>query len=79
MDAILNAASQETLVQYGLMAIFGALCIGIAVVPLDISMAMRVGSVGTLFGVTVGLWVSHLIGVLAASAATQSPADTAHP
>ncbi|WP_327052872.1 hypothetical protein [Halomicrococcus gelatinilyticus] len=53
---------QVTRVQYGLMFIFGTLCIVAAVAPLEES--IRITTVGTLFGFTAGLWVSHLVQVL---------------
>jgi len=54
--------NRETRVQYALMFIFGALCIGVAFAPLEES--IRITAVGTLFGFTAGLWVSHLVQVL---------------
>ena len=54
--------NQVTRVQYGLMFIFGALCIVAAFAPLEES--IRITTVGTLFGFTAGLWVSHLVQVL---------------
>jgi len=44
------------------MIVFGSLCILAAFAPFqDI---IRITTVGTLFGFTAGLWVSHLIQVL---------------
>jgi Flp pilus assembly pilin Flp len=58
----IRRASLDTRVQYGLMAVFGALCIVAAFSPLQDP--VRITTVGTLFGFTAGLWVSHLVQVL---------------
>jgi hypothetical protein len=44
------------------MFLFGTLCIAAAFAPIEES--LRVTAVGTLFGFTAGLWVSHLVQVL---------------
>jgi hypothetical protein len=44
------------------MLLFGTLCILTAVAPLG--EAIRITAVGTLFGFTAGIWVSHLVQVL---------------
>lgn len=54
--------NRETRVQYALMFIFGILCIVAAFSPLEET--IRVTIVGTLFGFTAGLWVSHLVQIL---------------
>lgn len=54
--------NRATRVQYGLMLIFGTLCIITAFAPLE--EPIRITTVGTLFGFTAGLWVSHLVQVL---------------
>jgi hypothetical protein len=58
----LRRANRGTRVQYVLMAIFGGLCIVAAFAPFR--NIIRITMVGTLFGFTAGLWVSHLIQVL---------------
>ncbi len=58
----IKRANRETRVQYGLMAVFGALCIAVAVSPLNDPIRMTV--VATLFGFTAGLWVAHLVQIL---------------
>jgi len=58
----LKRIDRQTRVQYGLMVIFGGLCLVAALAPLDD--LTRTAAVGTTFGFTAGLWVSHLIGVL---------------
>lgn len=63
----------DTRIQYGLMLIFGGLCILAAFAPLDEQ--IRITTVGTLFGFTAGLWVSHLTQVLR-RAALASKADS---
>jgi len=63
--------TQQTRIQYGLMLVFGALCILVAVAPL--ADPLRITAVGTLFGFTAGIWVSHLVQVLGrAASATQT-------
>lgn len=52
-----------TRIQYALMLLFGGLCLAAAVSPLD---ELTKTTLATLFfGLTAGLWLSHLIGVLA--------------
>lgn len=58
----IRAANTDTRVQYALMLIFGSLCIAVALTPLEAT--LRITAVGTLFGFTAGLWVSHLVQVL---------------
>jgi Flp pilus assembly pilin Flp len=58
----IRRANRETRVQYALMLVFGTLCIVAAFAPLEES--IRITTVGTLFGFTAGLWVSHLVQVL---------------
>ncbi len=53
------------------MLIFGALCIAAAFAPLE--EAVRITTVGTLFGFTAGLWVAHLVQVLQRVADTKQP------
>ena len=52
----------QTRVQYGMMLIFGSLCLIAAAAPLDL--LIKVAMVSTLFGLTAGLWIAHLIGVI---------------
>lgn len=49
----------QTRVQYGMMIIFGALCLIAAAAPLEL--IIKVTAVSTLFGLTAGLWISHLV------------------
>lgn len=49
----------ETRLQYGLMFIFGTLCLLAAVAPLDT--LVKAVTVSALFGFTGGIWISHLI------------------
>jgi hypothetical protein len=58
----IRRANRDTRVQYALMLIFGTLCIVTAFAPLEDP--VRITTVGTLFGFTAGLWVSHLVQVL---------------
>jgi hypothetical protein len=52
----------DTRIQYGMMFLFGALCLVAAVAPLDLLTKAVVVSV--LFGFTAGLWVSHLVQIV---------------
>ena len=58
----IRRVNSVTRVQYGLMLIFGTLCIVAALAPLEET--IRITTVGTLYGFTAGLWVSHLVQVL---------------
>lgn len=58
----LGKIDMDTRVQYALMILFGGLCLLAAVAPL--AELTQVALVGTLFGFTAGLWVSHLVGVV---------------
>ena len=58
----IRRANRDTRVQYALMFLFGALCILTAFAPLEET--IKLTTVGTLFGFTAGLWVSHLVQVL---------------
>lgn len=49
----------QTRVQYGMMIIFGTLCLVAAAAPLEL--IIKVTAVSTLFGLTAGLWISHLV------------------
>lgn len=49
----------QTRVQYGMMIIFGALCLIAAAAPLEL--IIKITAVSTLFGLTAGLWISHLV------------------
>lgn len=77
MFAEIRRANLETRAQYGLMAVFGALCIIAAFSPLQDP--VRITTVGTLFGFTAGLWVSHLVQVLqrAVEASRENAENTA--
>lgn len=52
----------ETRVQYGLMFLFGALCLVAAAAPLDL--LIKVAVVSTLFGLTAGIWIAHLVQIV---------------
>ena len=58
----IRRANSDTRVQYVLMFIFGGLCILAAFSPFVYT--LRMTTVGTLFGFTAGIWVSHLVQVL---------------
>jgi len=62
MISEIRRANSDTRVQYVLMVIFGGLCILAAFSPFEYT--LRMTTVGTLFGFTAGIWVSHLVQVL---------------
>jgi hypothetical protein len=51
-----------TRVQYGLMILFGLLCIVTALGPVQTEIKEVI--VPVTFGITSGLWISHLVGVI---------------
>ncbi|WP_324758114.1 hypothetical protein [Haloarcula montana] len=61
----------DTRIQYGLMALFGALCLVAAVAPL--ATLVKAVTVAALFGLTAGIWISHLVQTIqkAADATTE--------
>lgn len=65
----IRRVSRITRIQYGLMLVFGTLCIVVAFAP--IQEPIRITAVGTLFGFTAGIWVSHLVQVLHRAADTR--------
>ena len=77
----IRRANSDTRVQYVLMVIFGGLCILAAFAPPSVfGYQLKITTVGTLFGFTAGIWVSHLVQVLrraiaANNAASQLQAD----
>jgi Flp pilus assembly pilin Flp len=62
----IRRANRDTRAQYALMIVFGALCVIAAFAPLQES--IRIAIVGTLFGFTAGIWVSHLLQVVQSAA-----------
>lgn len=55
----LRRANRLTKLQYTLMVVFGSVAIVAGVAPL--SEQLKVATVALAFGVTVGLWLSHLL------------------
>jgi intracellular septation protein A len=55
----IKSVDVRTRVQYGMMIVFGTLCLVAAAAPLDL--LIKVTAVSTLFGLTAGLWISHLV------------------
>jgi ABC-type proline/glycine betaine transport system permease subunit len=65
----------DTRIQYGLMFLFGGLCLLAAVAPL--ALLTKAVIVSVLFGFTAGIWVSHLIQIIQQAAdPTRTEADT---
>ena len=54
--------SRETIIQYGLMVLLGLGCVAAAVAPIELM--QQVALVSVMLGVTVGLWVGHLVQTL---------------
>ncbi|MFC7132633.1 MULTISPECIES: hypothetical protein [Salinibaculum] len=52
----------NTRIQYGMMFLFGTLCLAAAIAPLEL--LTKAVLVSVLFGFTAGLWVSHLVQVV---------------
>ena len=55
----LGGIDLDTRIQYGLMFLFGTLCLVAAVAPLDVLVKSVI--VSALFGFTGGIWISHLV------------------
>jgi hypothetical protein len=64
----------ETRIQYGMMFLFGTLCLIAAAAPLEL--LIKAVLVSTLFGFTAGLWISHLVQIVQ-KAAGRKTAGTA--
>lgn len=62
----LQGLQVETRIQYGLMFLFGTLCLLAAVAPLGTLVKAVV--VSALFGLTAGIWISHLVQIVQAAA-----------
>jgi hypothetical protein len=58
----LEQVDTDTRIQYGLMGIFGALCLLTAAAPLELLPKAVIVSV--LFGFTGGIWVAHLVQIV---------------
>jgi Flp pilus assembly pilin Flp len=52
-------ANRLTKLQYTLMGVFGSVAVVAGVAP--ISEQLKIAAVALAFGVTVGLWLSHLL------------------
>ena len=63
----------ETRIQYGMMFLFGTLCLIAAAAPLEL--LIKAVLVSTLFGFTAGLWISHLVQIVQ-KAAGRKTAET---
>lgn len=48
--------------QYSLMIVLGSVCLLAALAPIDSE--VKIAAVSVTFGITVGLWISHLITVI---------------
>lgn len=70
----IEAVDVQTRVQYGMMIIFGTLCLVASAAPLDL--LIKVTVVSTLFGLTAGLWISHLVQIVQRAAVQNAGATS---
>ncbi len=66
LPATVRRLDLQTRVQYGLMVLFGTLCLLAAVAPIEL--LTKAVLVSALFGFTGGLWVAHLVQVVQSAA-----------
>jgi hypothetical protein len=71
LTTTLRRLDLETRIQYGLMALFGTLCLLAAVAPLEL--LVKAVLVATLFGFTAGIWISHLVQIVQRAADRRAP------
>lgn len=64
----------DTRIQYGMMFLFGGLCLVAAVSPLEL--LVKAVLVAALFGFTAGLWVAHLVQIVQGAVARNQVANT---
>jgi hypothetical protein len=62
LTATIQQLQLETRIQYGLMFLFGTLCLLAAVAPLET--VTKAVLVSALFGFTGGIWISHLVQIV---------------
>lgn len=58
----LDGVDYLTKLQYLMMVVFGTLTAGFALAPLG--MQVRILGAGVAFGITIGLWLSHLLSMV---------------
>lgn len=73
LSGILGGIDLDTRIQYGLMGLFGTLCLVAAVAPLEVLVKAVV--VSTLFGFTGGIWLAHLVQTVQRAADRTGGAD----
>ncbi|WP_254831357.1 hypothetical protein [Haloglomus salinum] len=74
LTTTLQRLDLETRIQYGLMFLFGSLCLLAAIAPLEL--LVKAVIVSTLFGFTAGIWVSHLVQIVQQAAERQQSGTT---
>jgi hypothetical protein len=74
LTTTLQRLDLETRIQYGLMFLFGGLCLLAAIAPLEL--LVKAVIVSTLFGFTAGIWVSHLVQIVQQAAERQQSGTT---
>jgi len=73
LSGIIGNVDLDTRIQYGLMVLFGTLCLVAAVAPLEVLTKAVV--VSALFGLTGGIWISHLVQTVQKAAGRTSGGD----
>lgn len=73
LSGMLGGIDLDTRIQYGLMGLFGTLCLVAAVAPLEVLVKAVV--VSTLFGFTGGIWLAHLVQTVQRAADRTGGAD----
>lgn len=72
MFETIHTIDLDTRIQYGMMFIFGSLCLIAAAAPLELLTKAVV--VSALFGLTGGIWISHLVQIVKRAAEENRPA-----
>jgi hypothetical protein len=74
LTATIQQLQLETRIQYGLMFLFGTLCLLAAVAPLET--VTKAVLVSALFGFTGGIWISHLVQIVQKAADRKGVTNT---
>lgn len=74
LTATIQQLQLETRIQYGLMFLFGTLCLLAAIAPLGT--VTKAVVVSALFGFTGGIWISHLVQIVQKAADRKGAANS---
>lgn len=74
LTATIQQLQLETRIQYGMMFLFGTLCLLAAVAPLET--VTKAVVVSALFGFTGGIWISHLVQIVQKAADRKGAANS---